>query len=117
MDQWDAIAVKAIQRQGQTITYSVETEGSYDVETGTTTNSSSTYTTKAYMKPVVTNQFNYPNLIGKEVVMFYLSAYGLTFIPNVNDSVTIEGKKYTVNSIMQHTAAGKVVLYKLLCSK
>lgn len=108
-------AVKtAIDKHGLSSTYRAITEGTYDVNTGSTTNTQTDYTVKMYMKNISANQFNYPNLIGRESGLFYVSAYNLAFTPAINDYIIYNSKTYKVDSIQSHSAAGLITLYRIL---
>lgn len=104
----------AIDRHGITATYKAVSEGAYDIQTGSTTNTETTYSVKMYMKQIKATQFNYPNLIGKESGLFYVLAYGLAFAPAVNDFIVYAGTTYKVDSIQKHTAGSDIVLYRIL---
>jgi len=104
----------AIDRHGLTATYTVVTEGVYNVETGSTTNTTTAYSVKMYMRQIRASQFNYPNLIGQESGLFYILATNLGFMPQAQDQITYAGKTYKVDSVQQHTAEGSVVLYRVL---
>lgn len=104
----------AIDRHGLSSTYKVITEGAYDVNTGSATNTETSYTVKMYMKHIKANQFNYPNLIGKTAGLFYILAYGLAFVPTATDLIVYDGKTYKVDSVQSHAAGGSTVLYRVL---
>jgi len=104
----------AIDRHGIVATYKVVSEGAYNVNTGTTTNTETSYSIKMYMKQIKANQFNYPTLIGKESGMFYILAYNLAFVPSSNDLITYDGVTYKVDSVQKHNTGSSVVLYKVL---
>lgn len=104
----------AIDRHGLTATYSVITEGVYNVDTSTTTNTSTAYSVKMYMRQIRASQYNYPNLIGQDSGLFYILATNLAFTPQPQDFITYSGKTYKVDSIQSHSADGAIVLYRVL---
>lgn len=106
----------AIDKHGLLATYSVITEGAYNIDTGSTTNTSADYSLKMYMKHLKTNQFSYPNLVGKTAGMFYILAYNLAFTPSVRDVILYSGKSYVVDSIQSHAAGGQIVLYRVVAA-
>lgn len=103
-----------ILRHGKSCTYKVVTEGVYDPETSSVTNTEEEYTVSLYPRHVKANQFNYPNLIGKDICFFYLSAWNLSFKPTSGDYIEIDSDVYKVESVQKHSALGSVELYKIL---
>lgn len=72
------------------------------------------FTPIMYPKSVKVNQYNYPDLIGKDVIIFYLAADPLNgFIPKVNDTILFNGKKFIVRSYDSHEALGVNCLYRI----
>jgi hypothetical protein len=109
-----ASAKRQIDRHGQTMTYKVVAEGTYDIETGSTTNTDTDYSVKMYKKHIRANQYNYPNLIGQDAALFYLANSALTFTPSVRDKIVVDSNVYVIESIVEHRALGAVVVYKIL---
>lgn len=107
-------AMRLIHRHGLRSTYTSVTTGTYNIETGGVTNISSNFSIVMYMKHVKTSQFNYPNLIGKEVGLFYVVAADLNILPKTQDTITYNSKTYTVHSFQSHAALGSVVLYRII---
>lgn len=108
---------RMIDQHGQSVTYTKVTEGTYNIETGSTTNTDTTYAVKMYKKHIRSNQYNYPNLIGRNAVMFYLANFNLAFTPELRDKITINGEVFDIESIVEHSARGEIVLYKLIAIK
>lgn len=117
MDRYLAITSKAIYQHGKNCTYTVVAEGSYNIETGSTTNSETTHVVKMYKKHVRATQYNFPNMIGRDSALFYLANNNLSFVPAPKDKITIDAVTYTVDSVTEHAADGLVILYKLLAVK
>jgi hypothetical protein len=105
---------RMIARHGKDCTYKVVTEGTYDVNTSSATNTETEYTLKIYKKNIRVNQFNYPNLVGKDVSMFYLSGLDLVFIPESGDYIEYESDTYKVESVQGHVALGTTELYRIV---
>ena len=105
---------EAIERNGLSSTYKSVTQGTYDVNAGSVTNTETSYTVKIYMKNLNVNQFNYPNLIGKDTGIFYLYAGGLAFVPKPQDLIIFNSKTYKVDSVQSHAAQGSIVLYRII---
>lgn len=105
---------RILAKHGTLASYTKVTEGSYDVETGTASSTSTTYQLRMYMKHMRANQYNFPNLIGKEVGLFYLNAIDLPFVPKVQDYITFNGNRYKVDSVQSHSAEGKIILYRMI---
>ena len=114
MDRYLAIALRAINTHGKTCTYSVVSEGTYNIETSSATNTETSYSVKMYKKHIRANQYNYPNMIGKDSAVFYLANNSLSFVPTSTDKITFNSKIYTVDSVTEHAADGLVILYKIL---
>jgi len=104
----------SIDRYGSLMTYSVITDGQYDIETGSVTNTNINYSVRMYKKHIRANQYNYPNLIGKDSAMFYLVNHKLSFRPKIRDIIIVDSIQYNIESIIEHGIDGKVILYKLL---
>lgn len=104
---------RALQRHGQALAYSTITRVVDPIE-GTVTETLTTSTLRIYPEPMQANQWNFPTLVGKQTIMFYLAADGLAFTPKPSDEITYQGEVYRVNSFQAFTAHGKTVLYKLL---
>ena len=112
--QWAVGSTKrALQRHGMDLPYSTITRTVEPIE-GTVTEVITNVTLRIYPEPLQVNQYNFPTLVGKQTVMFYLAADGLTFTPKPSDEITYLGEVYRVNSIQAHTAHGKTILYKLI---
>ena len=105
----------AIARHGIDLSYTSKSQtGSYNVETGTVSETVTTVTLKMYPKQVIANNYNFPTLIGKEVVMFYLANTGLTLVPKLNDTIIYKTHVYTVQSFQEHLANTQVALYRII---
>lgn len=107
----------ALQRHGLDLVYSSVTTGTYDVETGSTTNTSVDYTLRMYPKQMIINNYNYPALVGKEVIMFYLANAPLAFTPKLNDEIAYKNSVYRVQSYQEHMASSAVTLYRIIAVK
>lgn len=101
-------------KHGKKATYVRVTNGTYNVETGKKENTETSYSIQIYKKSMKVNQYNYPNLIGKDVCLFYVASDSLSFLPNVRDSVIFDGVRYSIDSYVEHAALGQVVLYKII---
>lgn len=111
---FDLAVQRIIATHGVAATYKRVVEGVYDVDSGTATDTVTSYPIKTYMKHMRTNQYNFPNLIGKEVGLFYVYAESISFVPEVQDQIVFSGKQYKVDSVQMHSAGGKVILYRIL---
>ena len=112
--QWAVGSTKrALQRHGADLPYSTITRTVDSIE-GAVTEVITNVTLRIYPEPLQVNQYNFPTLVGKQTVMFYLAAEGLSFTPKPSDEITYLGEVYRVNSIQAHTAHGKTILYKLV---
>lgn len=116
-NQFLQAAIRQITRHGVLVDYVTVSEGGYDIETGTTVNTETSIQIKAFPKRVKVSQFNYPNLIGKQVVEFLVAGNAFTTKPSVQDKITYDSDTYIIDSLSTHTALGEVCLYKLLSVK
>lgn len=116
MNAWLGVALRALQRHGMNLTYTSITRV-VDESTGGAVSTPVEYTLRIYPKHIQANQYNYPTLVGKDVVMFYLANNTLTFTPKVSDTITYNGAVYRIASFQNHVASGEVVLYRMLAVK
>lgn len=108
-------AVKqALSEHGAIGKYIRVSAGVYNIESGSSVNTSTEYSIQMYEKHVKTSQFNFPNLIGKQVSMFYISADSLAFVPSVKDVIEFNSSKFIIDSFSEHVAKGQVIMYKIL---
>lgn len=117
MNQFLQASKKQIDLHGSTCSYIQTTEGTYDVNTSVITNTETTYSVKMYKKHLKTDQYNYPDLVGREAAIFYLSNYALSFIPKISDTILFDSERFAIQSIQEHRALGQVVLYRLIAIK
>lgn len=114
MNRFLSATKQAIIRHGQLCVYTRVSTGVYDVATGGSTATTTTYNITAYKKHIKANQFNFPNLIGKETALFYIASDSLTFEPKPKDKISSGSKTYTIDSVQSHVALGQVVLYRVM---
>lgn len=116
-NQFLASTKKLIALHGQSMTYTAVTEGTYNIETGSITNTETNYTVTMYKKHISANQYSYPSLIGKTAAIFYLANDSLAFTPAVQDKITVAGETFTIESLVEHRALGAIALYRLVAVK
>ena len=116
MNDFLRMTTTAIQRHGLDVTFKKVGLQAYDPSTGSVTSTDVTSTIRVYPKHIKASQWSYPNLIGKDAVMFYLSG-SASSIPEVIDSIQYDSKEYKIESIQKHIALGQVCLYKILAVK
>jgi hypothetical protein len=108
-------SINAVQRNGVACTYVKVQTGTYDVETGSTTGATETsHSVVMYKKHLKTNQYSFPNLIGKDVGVFYLANSELLFTPAVKDKIVFDSQTYLVDSFENCMAHGQIVLFKIV---
>jgi hypothetical protein len=117
MDRYLAITLRAINQHGENCTYTRVTEGTYNIETGSATNTETEHTVRMYKKHIRASQYNFPSMIGRDSALFYLANNNLSFVPEPRDKITIDAVTYTVDSVTEHAADGLVILYKILTVK
>lgn len=110
-------ANRLINKHGQDCTYFSVTQSVYDVNELKTTNTETSYSVKMFKNHLKVSQYNYPNLVGKEVIEFYLANNSQAFVPKVRDKITCSGIKYTIDSIQQHSALGETVMWCIIAVK
>jgi len=116
-NQFLASTKKLITTHGESMSYLSITEGTYNIETGSTANTETAYTVTMYKKHISANQYSYPSLIGKTAAIFYLANDTLAFTPTVQDKIVVSGETFTIESLVEHRAKGAIVLYRLVAVK
>lgn len=106
-----------INLHGVTITYVTVTEGAYNIETGSVTNTETSTSFKAYPKRIRATQFNYPNLIGRTVFELLVPADALATVPRFQDKISMNSEYFTVESTSTITAEGSACLLMILVTK
>jgi translation elongation factor EF-1alpha len=117
MNPFLASTKRMIALQGRTFSYTANTVGSYNVETGAVTSTTVVTNITAYKQHVVANQYNYPTLIGKELAHFYVAGDALASKPKAQDKITDGSVVYTVLSVIEQEARGQICLFKVLATK
>ncbi len=108
---------RLISLHGESMSYIAVAEGTYNIESGSISNTETTYTVTMYKKHISANQYSYPNLIGKTAAIFYLANDNLSFTPAIRDKITLSGETFTIDSLVEHRAKGQLVLYRLVAIK
>jgi hypothetical protein len=117
MNQFLQTTTKFILDNGIACSFIQVQEGTYNVETGSSVNSETTYSVTMYKKHIKASQYSYPDLVGKDAAMFYLANNSLAFTPAVRDKIVYSGVTYVVDSIQEHAALGQVILYRIVALK
>jgi hypothetical protein len=108
---------RAINKHGKSAIFKQVQEGVFDANTLTTTNTQTSYNIKAYRNHIIANQYNFPNLVGKDTAEFYISNDGIPFTPKVNDIVEFDSVDYTVQSIRESWADTELCLFRVVCTR
>lgn len=108
---------KHITRHGVTIDFIKIEEGVYDIETSTVTNTETVTQIKAYPVAVQVTQYNFPNLVGKEVIKFLIAGDALAVKPSPMDKIIYKGGSYSVVEQQDYSALGDVCLQHLIACK
>lgn len=116
MNQFLAASIRLIARHGVTVSYKTIARTVDEIE-GTVVEVPTTYSVVMFPKQIQANQYNYPTLVGKEVVMFYLANPPNNFTVKLNDTITYKGIVYKVQSYQEHMAKGQICLYRILSVK
>lgn len=110
------MALRQINRHGVDSTYTEYSEGSYDPVTSSVTGSTSTvYTFKAYPTKASYSETQQPNLVNLDLKVFLVSGDSLSVKPKINSQLSVGSQKYTILSVAEHYAHGKVSVYRIVC--
>lgn len=111
--------IQMISLNGLDVTYkSIQGDsGSYNVETGLVTRTSTSYTIRSYPKHIKASQYNFPDLVGKQVCMFYIANNSLAFQIKFQDEIVYNSVTYKVQTWDEHFAEGSLCLYRVVCTK
>ena len=110
-------AKELIGTHGISVTYITVTEGEYNSDTGSVTNTETETTITSYPKRFTANQYLMPQLIGKEAMEWLIVASDLSAKPNAQDKIKRGSTVYTVDSVKEIIAQGDPVLYKVITVK
>jgi len=113
MNQFLEITKRALQRHGLNLTYT-SISRVVNESTGGATSTSTNYTLRIYPRHINATQYNYPDLINKQSVMFYLANDSLGFTPKISDTILYNGITYRIHSFQNHVASSEIVLYKMI---
>lgn len=117
MNQFLQSAQKLIKSHGWPATYKTVTTGAYDVNTGAVSNSETNTVITTYRKGIVANQYNYPNLIGKELNSFWILKSDLSSEPKAQDKIVQDGKVHQVIAVRAYAARGEVIFFEVTTVK
>ena len=110
-------AKELIGTHGIAVTLVTVTEGTYDSNTGTVTNSETETNIVSYPKRFTASQYLMPQLIGKEAMEWLIVASDLSTKPSPQDKIKRGSTVYNVDSVKEIIAQGDPVLYKVLAVK
>lgn len=108
-----------ITRHGVEVSYLKQSGQVYDPATRKVTSNTVTTTVKSYPKQIRANSYNYPDLVGQEVIMFYFKAKDLAGNTALSktDSISYRGSVYKISSYSEHMFQGELQLYRVLAVK
>lgn len=107
-------AVQLVNQHGLCSNYTQVTEGEFDVETLTTVNTEKSYKVVLFKNHFKANQYNFPNLVGKDAAEFYLANNNLKFKPVEQDIIEYDSTKFTVVSVNENWANSELCLYRIV---
>lgn len=113
MNQFEASTLRAIKKHGKLSIYKSITVGTYDPAISKVVNTEVSKSVYIYKKSIKANQYYYPNLIGKEISMFYVLASDISE-PKIGDHIVFDSKTFKVDSYQSHSANGSVILHRIL---
>lgn len=114
MNRFLFTCVRLVNRHGVSSQAIQVQEGVYDPETLSTTNTEVQHTVVLFKNHLKTNQYNYPNLVGKDAAEFYLANNDLSFKPSPQDKIIYGSDTYTIDSVKENWAQGELCLYQLI---
>lgn len=115
MNDFLIAAKELIYKNGIPVKYKSVTKGVYYTKTSKVANTEEEFQIKAFPKKMNITQYNYPNLIGKDVINFMV--WALDVNPKVNDYIVHNDLKYIVVEVKPHYAEGTTIFYHVICSK
>ena len=110
-------AKELIGTHGISVTYITVTEGEYNSDTGSVTNTETETTITSYPKRFTANQYNQPHLISKEAMEWLIAASDVSVKPSSQDKIKRNTTVYNVDSVKEVIAQGVPVLYKVITVK
>lgn len=113
---FDLTAKHLIDAHGVLIDYVKVTEGEFDVETQSVTNTEQTVSgIKGYPRRMKINSFNYPDLINKSVCEWFIRAKPLNgIIPEPLDKIIHKNEEYSVKMSWPCVANGETIFYRVM---
>lgn len=117
MNRFLVSTIRMISRHGDELVYKSFSNSTYDVELGKSVSSIVEYTLKMYPKQIEASQYQFPNLVGKELIMFYLPNNTTGLKPKEGDVINYKNSDYKVHKIQEHVADGEIVLYRIITVK
>lgn len=116
MNTFKRSAVNLVAKNGVELVYKSVQRVINEVDS-TVTKVVTDYEVVMYPKHINANQYNYPTLVGKDAVMFYLANPPNAFTVTLNDSIDYNGNTYKVQSWQSHVARGEICLYRIIAVK
>lgn len=117
MNRFSDAAIRLISRHGRDVAYKTTVEGTYNPETGTVSNTTTSTTVKAYPKTVRTNAYNFPDLINKTVVEWLIPSAMMSNVPMPQDTIVSGTDIYSVYRCFTIEAHGEDTVYRVISIK
>lgn len=112
MNRFNIATQRLVSKHSVKCKYVVCNNSAYNTETSAITFTEVQKDIYAYPKQISAGQYNFPKLIGKEAIIFYILP-GVQ-VPHIDDKIIYEGKTYIVDSYQEHSAEGSILLYKVI---
>lgn len=106
-----------VTRHGVDMQYVSVIDLGYNVELGSADLQKTPHNVRMYPKQILANQYNFPSLIGRELIMFYLFNENLAFSPKVSDEILYKGDTYKIVRYQEHMAYGDICLFRISAVK
>lgn len=117
MNNFSIAAVRLISRHGHDVEYIKTVEGTYNPETGTVDNTTTSKVVKAYPKTIRTNAYNFPDLINKTVVEWLIPSSMMANAPGPQDTIKDGTSIYSVYRTFTIMAHGEDTVYRVISIK
>lgn len=110
-------SIRQVNRHGIAASIVQVTEGAFNPDTLTATNTETSHNVKLFKNHLKATQYNYPNLVGKDAAEFYLANQNLSFKPSPKDKIVYQTETFTIDSVKENWARGELCLYQIVAVK
>lgn len=105
--------VRMINLHGKASIYTSYSNPVYNEDTRENVVTETSTTVKSYRKQLFKIDHLFPDLVGREVCEFYVSANAFLDFPKQEDKITFDNIPYVIKRVEPKAARGEIVLYVL----